>query len=56
MVPPEVRTGKKYDPKGVNSYMLGRVALQILLRTPLEHYELKKIKNDPIYELRRLSE
>ncbi len=47
MVPPEVRSGKKYDPRGVNAFMYGRVALQILLRTPLDHYEKGKIKNDP---------
>lgn len=38
MVPPEARTGKKYDPKGVNAFMYGRVALQVLLLTPLDDY------------------
>ena len=47
MVPPEARTGKKYDPKGVNAFMFGRVALQVLLLTPLDDYEKGKIAHDP---------
>lgn len=49
MVPPEARSGVKYDPKGANAYMLGRVALQILLLTPLQDYSKNKINPDPRY-------
>ncbi len=50
MVPPEARKGKKYDPKGVNAYMLGRIALQVLLLTPYSAYG-NSIDIDPTNEL-----
>jgi hypothetical protein len=54
MVPSEAKKIKKYNPKGVNAYQLGRVALQILLLASLEDYEKGKIKKDPRPELNLL--
>lgn len=54
MVPPEAKKWKKYDPKGVNAYQLGRLTLQILLLTSLKDYKENNIDVDPQLELSRL--
>ena len=56
MVPDQAKKFLKYDPKGVNAFMFGRVALQVLLLTPLDHYEKGLIKHDPSNQLRQLDQ